>query len=119
MQEDILMSKSETMYIAFPYGGILPADVAGGDEKKVGPHDPVKVPRTYGEHLIEDRFAYRAEAPKARKNEGGRPPVDLAALEDAVKTAEAAASAAADDSEKAAAEADLAKARDDLAKARG
>lgn len=59
------MSKSETMYIAFPFGGSIPGPVLNEKEdKKVGPHDPIRVPRSYGEHLVSDRFAYEAEAPK-------------------------------------------------------
>lgn len=56
-----------SMWVAFPHGGIIPADVAGGAEKKVGPHEAVSVPRTYGEHLVHDRFAYEADEPKKRK----------------------------------------------------
>lgn len=59
------MSKSETMYIAFPFGGSIPGPVLNEKEdRKVGPHDPVRVPRSYGEHLVNDRFAYEAEPPK-------------------------------------------------------
>lgn len=55
------MAKSDTMTIAFPNGGILPRDVTGGDERPVGPHEVVDVPRSYGEHLVSDRFAYEAK----------------------------------------------------------
>lgn len=75
------MSKSDTMHIAFPNGGILPASVTGGKETSVPPHEAVKVPRTYGEHLVHDRFAYEAEAPKARKKAGPTPDTLIADLE--------------------------------------
>jgi hypothetical protein len=115
------MSKSDTMFIAFPNGGILPAGIAGPGERKIGPHEPVRVPNAYGEHLLADRFAYEAEAPKkaARKPEDGGKPADLFALEDAVKAAEAAVAAASDDDAKTAAEAELAAANLALAKAKG
>lgn len=60
------MAKSDTMTIAFPNGGILPRDVTGGEEQKVGPHEAVEVPRVYGEHLVADHFAYPA-TPKPAK----------------------------------------------------
>ena len=60
------MSKSDSISIAFSHGGILPASITGGTERRVGPHEPVRVPRSYGEHLIADRFAYEAEAPKKK-----------------------------------------------------
>lgn len=55
------------MTIAYPHGGILPASVTGGEEKRVPPHEPVSVPRYYGEHLIHDRFAYEVEPKKTGK----------------------------------------------------
>lgn len=57
------MSK-ETMLIAFPNGGILPADITGGAERRVGPHEAVEVPFAYGDHLVNDRFAYEAKPPR-------------------------------------------------------
>lgn len=60
------MAKSETMMIAFPNGGILPADITGGKERAVSAHEAVEVPRSYGQHLVDDRFAY--EAKPARKS---------------------------------------------------
>lgn len=56
------MSK-ETMWIAFPNGGIIPAAVTGGKDRQVDAHEAVKVPADYGRHLVHDRFAYEAEAP--------------------------------------------------------
>lgn len=96
------MSKSETIHIAFPNGGTLPADVAGGKERKVGPHEAVKVPRAYGTSLIDDRFAYEADPAKAKAQRTARhaadereaavtkAETDVAAREEAVKIAEAA-----------------------------
>ena len=57
------MSK-ETMWIAFPNGGILPAAITGDKDREVAAHDPVSVPADYGKHLVHDRFAYEAK-PKA------------------------------------------------------
>lgn len=63
------MAKTDTMTIAFPNGGILPRDVTGGDEQSVGPHEPVEVPRAYGEHLVADRFAYLATSKPAKAHQ--------------------------------------------------
>lgn len=56
------MAKADTMTIAFPNGGILPSDITGGEERRVSAHETVEVPRAYGEHLVNDRFAYEAKA---------------------------------------------------------
>ena len=53
----------KTIFIAFAHGGILPAAVIG--QKKdfnVPAHTPVLVPADYGQHLIDDKFAYDATA---------------------------------------------------------
>lgn len=56
---DEKLTKEDTIRIAFPNGGKLPASVIGGKtERVVPPHQGVNVPRRYGEHLIADRFAY-------------------------------------------------------------
>ena len=117
------MAKSDTIFIAFKNGGRLPKEITGGEEKVVPPHEAVRVPRTYGESLIEDRFAYLTEAqkkapssPTTSKPEGGP---DRAALEDAVAQAELDLATATDDDAKSAAELSLAKAKEDLAKAQG
>jgi hypothetical protein len=65
------MSKSDSIWIAFPNGGRIPAKLAGGTEKKVGPHEPVKVPGDYGRSLVDDRFAYEAEEPKKMSTKKG------------------------------------------------
>lgn len=91
------MSKSSTMFIAFPNGGILPADIAGGKETPVAAHEPVRVPRSYGEHLVSDRFAYETEAPKRKQNGGDARAAEIAARIDALR---ADLLAAADDAEK-------------------
>ncbi|WFP74504.1 hypothetical protein [Mesorhizobium sp. WSM4906] len=83
---------SKSIWVAFRNGGIIPAAVAGGKEKKVGPHEPVEVPESYGQHLIDDRFAYKAEkpaAPKSAKDQGGK-----GARQDTAKAARAAELAA-------------------------
>ena len=110
---------SKSIWIAFRNGGIIPATIAGGKEKNVGPHEPVEVPEGYGQHLVDDRFAYKAEKPAAPK--GGK-----GARQDAAKAARAAELTAAIDDLKKAVEgasdleaktklaADLAKAEDEL-----
>lgn len=100
------MSKSSTMYIAFPNGGIIPAKLVDETERRVGPHEAVKVPRDYGESLVTDRFAYETDAAAAKPARSARQSepdahsvrevalkkaeADIAARETAVKTAEAA-----------------------------
>ncbi len=100
------MSKTSTMYIAFPNGGIIPTKLADGKERKVGPHEAVKVPRDYGESLVSDRFAYETDPAAAKTARNARlsepdahsvreaalkkAEADIAARETAVKTAEAA-----------------------------
>ncbi|MDG4895564.1 hypothetical protein P9272_18500 [Mesorhizobium sp. WSM4976] len=79
---------SKSIWIAFRNGGIIPAAVAGGKEKKVGPHEPVEVPESYGQHLIDDRFAYKAEKPAATKP--AKDQVGRGARQDAGKAARAA-----------------------------
>lgn len=63
------MAKSDTMTIVFPNGGILPRDITGGGERTVAAHEPVDVPRAYGEHLVSDRFAYEAKPVRKTKAE--------------------------------------------------
>lgn len=98
------MSKSDKMFIAFPNGGILPADISGGEEKKVSAHEPVRVPRTYGEHLVSDHFAYEAEPPKkadsAKKPDQGSPAGRAAEIATAIEGLRKAEAAAAEDAEK-------------------
>lgn len=108
------MSKPDTMYIAFPFGGILPADVTGTQERKVLPHEPVKVPRTYGRQLVDDRFAYEADPPApAKKNAGGKG--QAVALEARLAELRKAAEAAADQAEKDRLAADIVAAEGELA----
>lgn len=94
------MSKPDTMYIAFPFGGILPAEVTGAQERKVTPHEPVKVPRTYGRQIVDDRFAYETDppAPAKKKDAGGKEPA--AAPEARLAELRRAAEAATDQAEK-------------------
>jgi hypothetical protein len=67
--EEAAMAKPDTITIAFPNGGILPSSVTGGAEKPIGAHQPVEVPLAYGQHLINDRFAYKARPPRKNKSE--------------------------------------------------
>lgn len=64
------MAKSIT--IAFPNGGILPAEIAGNNPAKIEPHKPVSVPEAYGMQLINDRFAVLVQP--AAKQSDARPP---------------------------------------------
>lgn len=51
------MSKFKT--IAFPTGGIIPADQAKKkSEQRPGPHVPVEVATDYADYLVGDRLAY-------------------------------------------------------------
>jgi len=87
---------SKSIWIAFSHGGIIPAAITGGEEKKVGPHEPVEVPAAYGQHLVDDRFAYKTEKPAAPKGGKG------GAKQDTAKAARAAElGAAVDDLKKA------------------
>lgn len=109
------MSSKETVHIAFPYGGILPAGIAGEKDRPVGPHEPVRVPKSYGDSLVEDRFAYVAEPKKKPREKSEKP--DLGALEQAVKQVELDLDAASDDDARSAAAAALELARSNLTKA--
>ena len=102
------MSKSDTMFIAFPNGGVIPASITGGKDRKVAPHEAVKVPKNYGDSLVEDRFAYATDPETAKAATASRKAsaddlgereaslkkaeTDVAGREAAVKTAEAALS---------------------------
>lgn len=113
--------------IAFARGGILPGKVMGTEtDVSVSPGEPVRVPETYGRHLIDDRFASEVEAKVAAKSADGdgkgKKSADDAAAKakteaaKAVADAEAALMAAGDDMvAKAAAEDALKAARDALA----
>lgn len=63
------MSKKPTIVVAFPHGGIIPAGVLEKPANvSVLPHEPIEVPKFYGEHLISDRIAYDfVEAEKRKK----------------------------------------------------
>jgi len=63
------MSKKPNIVVAFPRGGIIPAAVLEkSDDVPVRPHEPISVPKVYGDHLISDRIAYDyAEAEKQKK----------------------------------------------------
>jgi hypothetical protein len=117
------MSKSDNIWIAFPNGGRIPAKLAGGTEKKVGPHEPVTVPGDYGRSLIEDRFAYEAEGPKkASGKKGGSQQVDnsavIARMEGQLADIKAKAAAEADLAEKGRLEAEVAEVEKKLEAAR-
>lgn len=76
------MSKKPNIVVAFPRGGIIPAAVLEkSDNVPVRPHEPIEVPKVYGDHLISDRIAYDyTEAEKRKKS----------ATESAAKDAETA-----------------------------
>lgn len=116
---------SKKICIAFRHGGIIPATVLGTEEdKRLNAHEPIEVPASYGQSLIDDRFAYEAEPEKKKgKSKSG----DDGAAAKAAKVAEAqhkadaarAALATADMADKPAAETALAEAEAELAAARG
>lgn len=58
--------------IAFRHGGIIPASVLKRDKDvSVAAHEAIEVPADYGQHLIDDKFAYAKDvekAPKAKKD---------------------------------------------------
>ncbi len=113
-EEELSMSK-KTITIAFPRGGIIPAAVLSIKEDKVcSPHEPVKVPTDYGQHLIDDRFAVavtsrtsdseeKAEMDAAAKKKAEEAAAakkraeDIAAAEKKVESAKAALTAAGTD----------------------
>jgi len=87
----------KTMRIAFPFGGILPAEITGGKEKTVPPHEPVSVPVAYGRQLTDDRFAYDAEKMKpAAQKKVEAPLPEFTDLEKSVEDARTALEAAQD-----------------------
>ncbi len=60
--------KIEMMEIAFSHGGRLPVGLIGNPaEVEVMAHEAVSVPRSYGEYMIADRFAYAPTPPAGRK----------------------------------------------------
>lgn len=106
--------------IAFVKGGIIPAAIMNKDKDvRVPPHEAIEVPESYGQHLIDDKFAYAKDVDKkgsgkTSKSAKGKEPdaAKIAAAEQAVTDAE---------KELAAAEGDLAKealAREKLADAK-
>lgn len=106
------------MRIAFPRGGRIPAGIAGKEEKKCGPHEPVTVPAEYGRHVVEDRFAYEVKGRLSAKTAietGGA--AEIARLEKVAKDANEALARAEGDEAKAAAEAALKDAEASLAAA--
>jgi hypothetical protein len=117
------MSK-KMICIAFRHGGIIPAAVLGAEKNKfLNAHEPFEVPATYGQSLIDDRFAYEA---KPEKKKGKEKPVDAtdakaAAIDAAQQKVDAARAAlgAADMVDKPAAEAVLAHAEAELAGVKG
>ncbi len=111
----------KTIFIAFAHGGILPAAVIGKKKDfSVPANTPVLVPADYGQHLIDDRFAYdateMAEAiMEAEQAADQKKAIDLAAAGKVVEDAKAKLAAATDDAAKADAQAELTKAEEALA----
>ncbi|MCR5941102.1 hypothetical protein FG152_09735 [Ochrobactrum sp. XJ1] len=82
------MSKKPTIVIAFPHGGIIPAKVLETHQNiSVLPHEPIEVPKFYGDHLITDRIAYDVLEADRRKK------ADAAAATKVAETARADAGA--------------------------
>lgn len=109
------MSKTDTMYIAFTHGGILPKSVTGGAEERVPPHKAVKVPRAYGQHLVDDKFAYVAEPPATPKKKAAGENAEVAAIEARLAALRKAADAATEQIDKDRLGAEIATAEGELA----
>lgn len=124
--------------IAFHHGGIIPASVLKKDEDvTVAAHEAIEVPADYGQHLIDDKFAYAKDVEKVSKSKKaeatshGASPVpvaagasataaEIAAAEKAVTDAEAEVAAAGDEAaRKEAADQALASAKATLEKLKG
>lgn len=92
---------AKTITIAFLHGGVLPAQVTGKGEVKVKPHEPVSVPESYGNQLINDRFAVLAKPVAKEKPQTKQGPalsgVSLAELGRLVGEAKAALDNATDE----------------------
>jgi hypothetical protein len=93
MAKPTTVAKIDMMTIAFAHGGILPTEITGGAERRVPAHEPVEVPRSYGEHLVTDRFAYDPSV-QSKDAVGELQRHDPAALAAAEAAAAAAASTA-------------------------
>ena len=56
------MAAKSSMMIQFPRGGTIPASVLKSkDDRVCSPNEPVKVPKDYGDHLVERRIADAVE----------------------------------------------------------
>jgi hypothetical protein len=86
------MSRKSKITIAFPRGGIIPAAVLKADkDRKCDPGEPVSVPASYGQHLVDEKFAVEVKAPRAKADKSsGAKPQDLTPLEAAVAEAQKA-----------------------------
>lgn len=103
------MASKSTMKIQFPRGGTIPKEVLKSNkDKKCDPGEVVTVPKTYGDHLVSDRFAVEAKAStKGGKAEADKKKAELAKLEAAVSDAKVALEKADTDEAKATAQAAL------------
>lgn len=90
------MAQKKTMKIAFPNGGIIPAAELrpvkkGVEDLRVSANEPVVVSGTYGQQLVDDKFAFECSG---RKVEASDPDdADAKAKEDADAKAKADADA--------------------------
>ncbi len=116
------MSK-KLMTIALHMGGLLAASAMKTEKDvRVAPHELVDVPEAYGRTLVDNKFAYKAEKPKAETAKTEAPksskPADgkadaIAAAEKAVDEARATLAEAGDDLVAKAAAEDAVKAAED------
>lgn len=80
------MAQNKTIKIAFPNGGIIPADLLKNKEdKKVPPHEKVVVPFSYGKSLCDDKFAYEVKS-EASSSKDQKPPTKQKASTKVEKT---------------------------------
>lgn len=108
--------------IAFRNGGIIPASILKKDKDvQVAAHEAIEVPADYGQHLIDDKFAYAKDVEKPAKVKKSSPSeTEVAAAEKAVADAEAVVVDAGDDPDaKLAADQLLAEAKAALDKLKG
>lgn len=78
------MAQSKKKWVAFKSNATVPGDVMGKDkDQKMQVGEPVQLPATYADHVVQDGFAALCDAPKkaAPKKSGGQSAEGKAAAE--------------------------------------
>ncbi|QBR35750.1 hypothetical protein ETW23_05935 [Leisingera sp. NJS201] len=87
------MAQSKKKWVAFKSNATVPADVVGEEEdRKMQVGEPVQLPESYANHVVQDGFAAFCDAPKKtapKKSGGGQSAAEKAAAETAQKLAAA------------------------------